>query len=155
MSFINPGNKFFDDDDFAYNSIAKARINYLEKQPLAFHLNVDLIETPDSYVLLADIPGISIDRIKVTVKDSKICIEGKRKRKVVSDNDVYLITERSSGPFRKFIDVPFNCDAENMKAKIENGLLVLTMNKIEGKEAGIVVKVETEEPKEELTEKLL
>ena len=113
---------------------------------------------------MADVPGISVDRIKITVKENKICIEGKRKRKVISDSDNYLIAERTSGPFKKMIEVfsffrsvsfekvPFDCDAENMKAKIENGILVLTMMKVESSKVGKVVKVEgvSEEIKEPL-----
>ena len=43
------------------------------------------------YVVIADVPGVSKDRITVSVKDDKILIEGKRKKKVISNEDLSLI----------------------------------------------------------------
>ena len=57
------------------------------------------------YVVIADVPGVSKDRITVSVKDDKILIEGKRKKKIVSDSDEYLVCERLNGPFRRVISV--------------------------------------------------
>ena len=54
-------------------------------------------------------------------------IEGKRKRKVISSDDTYLITERQNGEFKKSIQLPIDSDPQLMTAKIEDGLLVLTI----------------------------
>ena len=51
------------------------------------------------YVVIADIPGVSKDRVKVTVKDDKIMIEGKRKKKVITPEDTYLLQERRNGVY--------------------------------------------------------
>lgn len=42
------------------------------------------------YVLIAEIPGVSKDRITITTKDDKLMIEGKKKKKVISNEDHYL-----------------------------------------------------------------
>lgn len=55
------------------------------------------------YVVIADIPGVSKDRVNVTVKDDKIMIEGKRKKKVITSEDNYLISERRNGIFKKML----------------------------------------------------
>ena len=57
------------------------------------------------YVVIADIPGVPKDRVSVQVKDNKIMIEGKRKKKVVSDEDVYLIAGRRNGFFKKIVSI--------------------------------------------------
>ena len=77
------------------------------------------------YVVIADIPGVPKDRVSVQVKDNKIMIEGKRKKKVVSDEDVYLIAGRRNGFFKKMIEMPIDADSQQMAAKIEDGMLIL------------------------------
>lgn len=83
------------------------------------------------YVVIADIPGVSKDRVNVTVKDDKIMIEGKRKKKIITDADTYLINERRNGTFKKLIQLPFDADAQQMSARIEDGLLVLSIPRVE------------------------
>ena len=82
------------------------------------------------YVVIADVPGVSKDRITVSVKDDKILIEGKRKKKVISNEDSYLIEERRNGPFKKMLQMPLDADTQKMTAKMEDGLLVLTVPRV-------------------------
>ena len=82
------------------------------------------------YVVIADIPGVSKDRVNVTVKDDKIMIEGKRKKKVITSEDNYLISERRNGIFKKMLQLPFDADAAQMSARIEDGLLILSIPRI-------------------------
>ena len=82
------------------------------------------------YVIIAEIPGVSKDRVTVTAKDDKVMIEGKKKRKVISDDDHYLIHERRSGVFKKVVQLPIDADAASMSAKIEDGLLVLSIPRV-------------------------
>lgn len=49
-----------------------------------------------------------------------ICIEGKRKKKVITPNDKYLQTERRNGPFKRALKVPcsissFSVDASYLR----------------------------------------
>ena len=73
--------------------------------------------------------------MSVSVKGDCIVIEGKRKKKVISSEDVYLISERRNGIIKKVVSVPSDADLQEMKAKVEDGLLVLTIprvKKVEG-----------------------
>lgn len=63
----------------------------------------------------------------MNVCDDYVVIEGKRKRKVISSDDTYLIAERHNGEFKKSIQLPIDSDPQLMTAKIEDGLLVLTI----------------------------
>ncbi|CBK22585.2 uncharacterized protein [Blastocystis hominis] len=131
MSIVNfAKNKFFEDDDYAYNSVARARNVFDNVNPEHFPLNIDLIQAGDMYVVIADIPGVPKDRVSVQVKDNKIMIEGKRKKKVVSDEDVYLIAGRRNGFFKKMIEMPIDADSQQMVAKIEDGMLILTIPRV-------------------------
>lgn len=68
--------------------------------------------------------------MKVSVKDDKVMIEGKRKRKLISNEDVYIINERRNGIFKKMVQMPIDADTQQMTAKIEDGLLVLTIPRV-------------------------
>ena len=82
------------------------------------------------YVLIAEIPGVSKDRITITAKDDKLMIEGKKKKKVISNEDHYLIHERRNGLFKKMIQLPIDADSQSMSARIEDGLLVLSIPRV-------------------------
>ena len=82
------------------------------------------------YVVIAEIPGVTKDRVTVTAKDDKVMIEGKKKKKVISSDDHYLIRVRRNGHYKKMIQLPIDADASTMSAKIEDGLLVLTIPRV-------------------------
>lgn len=63
----------------------------------------------------------------MNICDDYVLIEGKRKRKVITNDDTYLISERQNGEFKKSIHIPIDSDPQLMTAKIEDGLLVLTI----------------------------
>ena len=81
-------------------------------------------------MLIADVPGVSRDRLMVSVKENKLYIEGKRKRKVVSGDDSYLIANRRNGVFKRLVNLPLDSDPQSMTAKLEDGLLVLTIPRV-------------------------
>ncbi|OAO12828.1 heat shock protein 22 [Blastocystis sp. ATCC 50177/Nand II] len=131
MSIANYArNSFFDNDDYAFNAVPKARVEYNEVNPNVYPLQVDLIDANDFYVLIADVPGVSRDRLTVSVKENKLYIEGKRKRKVVSGDDSYLIANRRNGVFKRLVNLPLDSDPQSMTAKLEDGLLVLTIPRV-------------------------
>lgn len=70
---------------------------------------------------------MSKERCRVNVCEDYVLIEGKRKRKVITNDDTYLISERQNGEFKKSIQIPIDSDPQLMTAKIEDGLLVLTI----------------------------
>ena len=68
--------------------------------------------------------------MNVQVKDNKILIEGKRKKKVISDDDTYLVSGRRNGFFKKMIQMPMDADSQDMVAKLEDGMLILTVPRV-------------------------
>src|SRR5438094_6538468 len=62
---------------------------------------VDVEETPEAYVLRADLPGVSSKDVKVTVIGDTLTLRGERKREdKQSDGALYRI-ERSYGAFER------------------------------------------------------
>ena len=78
----------------------------------------------------------------MNVCESHVLIEGKRKRKVITNDDIYLISERQNGEFKKSIQIPIDSDPQLMTAKIEDGLLVLTIPRTKNSNGIKSVKIE-------------
>ncbi len=96
---------------------------------------VDIVEEKDKYVVKADLPGLKQDDIKIELTDNVLSISGERKneRSEEDKSKKYYYYERIYGSFeRKFI-LPNDADVEKIKAKYENGVLMIDIQKKESK----------------------
>ncbi len=92
---------------------------------------VDIHETEDSFVVKADLPGISKEDIQIDLKDSTLTLKGEKKFEDKISKDNYIRVERSYGTFVRSFMLPKNVDAEKIKAKYKDGVLELTLPKKE------------------------
>ena len=77
----------------------------------------------------------------MSFSDDQVIIEGKRKKKVISDEDTYLVSERRNGEFRKALHIPVDADHQLMTAKIEDGLLVITIPRAKGASGAKIIHI--------------
>ncbi|KAJ3192317.1 hypothetical protein HK101_006741 [Irineochytrium annulatum] len=96
-----------------------------EGLPLA--LGVDFVETDDGYKVKADVPGLSKNDVNVTMKEGVLNISGEKK--VDKKDEKQHVVERVYGKFSRSIVLPPDADAENVTAKLENGVLELSLKK--------------------------
>ena len=92
---------------------------------------VDIHESEDAYTIEADLPGVSKDKIDVTINDNVITLKGERKSEREAKEGGYRHYERSVGSFERSFTVSKNVDTEAVEAKFENGVLRLTLPKRE------------------------
>ena len=78
----------------------------------------------------------------MSFSDDQVIIEGKRKKKVISDEDTYLVSERRNGEFKKAIHIPVDADPQLMTARIEDGLLVVTIPRAKGAGGAKIIHIE-------------
>ena len=90
---------------------------------------VDIFETENEVVLVAEVAGVSREDIKVMVEGEVVRIYGERSSLSTQPGARYHRMEISSGAFtRSFrITVPF--DPERVEAKIDDGFLKVTLPK--------------------------
>ena len=74
-----------------------------------------------------DAPGLSHDDIEVSVHEGILTIQGERKQ--VREHNGY--DARSYGRFERQLRLPTGVDAEKVDAKLANGVLSLTLPKVE------------------------
>ena len=104
--------------------------------------SVDVYETPNEVVLLADVPGLSKEALQLDVEDDEVTISGTFEGK---DGDgEKLIAEYAYGEYRRTFILADTIDREKITAKIEDGVLTVTLPKKE-KVKPRKIKIETEE----------
>ena len=91
---------------------------------------VDVIDEDKDYKVEAELPGFSKDEIDVDFEDGKLTISAEKNEEVNDENKEknYIHRERKSSKMMRrmfFKDV----DQENMTAKLEGGILEITIPK--------------------------
>ncbi|KAH6785447.1 hypothetical protein C2S53_004929 [Perilla frutescens var. hirtella] len=99
---------------------------------------MDVVESGFNYVITLEIPGVTIDNVKVEVDDRSLIISGKRLNwscgAACSNKSAmsYHRRELLRGPYRIVWPLPNNTNKENVSAEIQDGLLRVTIPKLSG-----------------------
>jgi HSP20 family protein len=88
---------------------------------------VDVLETEDSYLLFAELPGVAKEDIQLQVREQRLELSGHRRSLGESRN--FLRMERSYGPFRRTFDLGVPVDAESISASFDHGTLRVAIPK--------------------------
>ncbi|UCF31788.1 MAG: Hsp20/alpha crystallin family protein [bacterium] len=89
---------------------------------------VDIFEKEDALYVLADLPGVKPDGLAVNVENGVLTIEGKVERE---EKAGYLRREFALTSFYRQFRIAETIDTERIKAALKNGVLHLTLPKIE------------------------
>ena len=90
-------------------------------------LGINIREEDDAYILSALVPGLQAEDLNIQVLEDVLRIEGEYKL----DEQNYLVRELPSGSFTRTLRLPSVIDADQVEAKIEDGVLTLTLPKAE------------------------
>jgi HSP20 family protein len=92
---------------------------------------VDLYETPDAFVLKAELPGLPQDHIQIEVHDRTLTLRGERTPEAGMNEEHYRRRERAYGPFQRSFMLPTMVDQEHVQATYKDGILELHLPKSE------------------------
>jgi HSP20 family protein len=92
---------------------------------------VDVIDREGEVVVRAEVPGVEKDDLDVSVSDNAVTIKGKTKREEKEEKGDYYHCEISSAAFARTVPLPSNVDSEKVTARFKDGVLELTMPKVE------------------------
>jgi HSP20 family protein len=90
---------------------------------------VNIFETNDGYVLEAEMPGVSKEGLEITLEGNEMTIVGRRKDEVVQGEP--LFRERALTDYRRVFELDPAIDTGKIAAKMDQGLLTLTLPKSE------------------------
>ena len=92
-------------------------------------IDLDVVETPEAYVVRAAVPGVAKDKIEINVDDRDVTIAVEY-REELDANGKTLWRERNFGKASRAIRLPEAVDANAAQAKHSDGVLQLTLPKI-------------------------
>ncbi len=111
------------------------------RQPLAlgtevgFRPSVDLYETPSCLVVLAELPGVNLESVEISLGERSLTIRGMRESPLSSgERRSYHKMEITFGAFRRRIPLPCSVDPEGMEVSSTNGLLRIELPKVPARE---------------------
>jgi len=88
---------------------------------------VDVIETEDAYLVLAELSGLKRDDIQLQVEERRLELSGRRQPP--GEHRTFLRMERSYGPFRRSFDLGAAIDADGVTAAFAQGVLRIHLPK--------------------------
>ncbi|CAL5368393.1 unnamed protein product [Camellia sinensis] len=95
---------------------------------------VDWKETPEAHVFMVELPGLKKEDVKVGVDDGVLQISGERNVGEEDEkNGKWHRVERFRGKFCRRFKLPENAKADEVKASMENGVLIVSVAKQEVK----------------------
>ena len=92
---------------------------------------VNIFETEEQYVVEADLPGVTKEGLEITVEDNQMTIVGRRGDFHQEPNAKVLYRETRPGDFRRMFELDPAIDTAKINAKMQQGVLTLTLAKAE------------------------
>ena len=93
--------------------------------------SLNLTEDKDNFYIRAELPGIKADALDISVTGRKLSISGERKIPSEGKEVRYHRKERDAGKFSRVIALPGDIDAQNVNARMKNGVLTVAIAKAE------------------------
>jgi HSP20 family protein len=93
----------------------------------ARYLAVNVRDESDAFVLTAAVPSLKADDLNITVLKDVVRIEGE----LAADENEYLLRELPGGSFFRELRLPSPLEAQEVEARIADGILTIRMPKAE------------------------
>ena len=92
---------------------------------------VDIFEEPEFVRIVAEIPGVKPDAIKIAVEGNLLTISGTKEQVAEEKAEKVHRYERTYGAFERTFTLPATVDPEKIKATYAHGVLEITLPKVE------------------------
>jgi len=109
----------------------------LTRETRQFVPDVDIYETDDSLVLLADMPGVGSDGLDIRLEKNILTIHGKTTGIDVADRKIVRM-EYEPGDYHRAFTLSEEIDQEKIEASMKNGVLKLRLPKAAQARARII-----------------
>jgi HSP20 family protein len=89
---------------------------------------VNIVESPSGYVLEAELPGVNKEGLDISLDNNVLTIIGRRQS---APTATLLYRESEAADYRRVFELDPSIDTAKIAAKIEQGILTLTLPKAE------------------------
>ena len=92
---------------------------------------VDILESKDSYLLRAELPGMKREDLHVEYQEGNLTLSGEKKSEEPASGVEYLRAERTAGKFYRSFYLPQSVKHAEIKATFRDGILEVSVPKAE------------------------
>ena len=97
---------------------------------LVFTPSVDIFETEEEIILLADMPGVSSDSIAVDLRENTLTFTGEAASEAGEDEEA-ILSEYETGQYYRQFTLSSVIDQDKIDANLTDGVLRLSLPKVE------------------------
>ncbi|WP_416666629.1 Hsp20/alpha crystallin family protein [Egbenema bharatensis] len=112
--------------------------NVRKTNGLTFVPAAEMEETGDAVHLKLEIPGMEAKDLDVQVTSESVSISGERRSETRTDEQGVTRSEFRYGRFQRIIPLPSRIDNQNVQAEYKDGILRLTLPKMEEEKHKVV-----------------
>ena len=98
------------------------------------NFRLDVIDRDKELVVRGELPGVEKDDIEVTIAGDRLTIEAEREFEEVDEKEEYYRHELGYGKLMRTIALPEHVDSEKIHAELKEGILTVTLPKIQAAE---------------------
>jgi HSP20 family protein len=92
---------------------------------------LDVEESEEGFTLLVELPGVDPSDVEVSLEENVLTVSGERRFYADRQADSFRRVERRFGRFHRAVRLPDRVDGERVEARFSNGLLTITVPKVE------------------------
>ena len=104
---------------------------YRDSAAAAWVPPVDVLEESDAIRIMAEVPGVKPEDVKISVEGNVLTIQGAKQQVAEEKTERVHRYERTYGAFERTFTLPATVDAEHIKASYDSGVLTVTLPKVE------------------------
>ena len=90
---------------------------------------IDISETEDKLIVRAELPGLTVQELKVSIEPRRIIVTGKSEQTSEHKTEKSISREHTSNEVFRSLDLPVIVDPAMVTATFENGVLELSISK--------------------------
>ncbi|RRJ82798.1 Hsp20/alpha crystallin family protein [Aestuariirhabdus litorea] len=103
--------------------------DFPEMKEVMLKPKLDISESPETYTITVEVAGVDKDDLNIALDGNLLTITGEKKQEKNEEKDNMHCIERSYGAFRRVLTLPANADPAQLNAKVDKGVLTLTIAK--------------------------
>ena len=118
--------------DRLFNDFSGLQPFTLDEQIGEFYPRINVADVDEKIEISVELPGMEEDDIELTLKKDLLTIRGEKNVESEEEEGRYYRRERRYGSFCRTIRLPEDeIDVEKVEAKFTNGVLTITLPKVE------------------------
>lgn len=96
-----------------------------------FGLAIDVTESNEEYVVVANLPGVNTDDIAINLNDNVLSVTAEVQETQEEENTRVIMRERRFGKYSRSVRFPVAVNGESIEANYDNGVLTVRVPKAE------------------------